>query len=200
MKANIIKITIFIMLFSALLIANPFTQVNKSHYKVNVDDIIPVSFNGWHGDDLPIDKTIYTRIFPNELVIRKYQNPTIHKDIYLTVVLSPERSHIHDPLICYKLQGFKFIKFEKSLLKDDMPVTIANTLKDNKNYTFLYWYTNLQKDFDNRTDFFKDYFFSKLENRNSISGLIILYSQDCDKKTIKEFAIKINNVIKQNKI
>jgi hypothetical protein len=192
------SLVIFVLLFGLFIVNNRNDFLPKD-VSVDVKKIIPAEIANRLGKDLYVDKKVYSRIFPNELVVRKYESKAGKGSIYLTVVISNDRSHIHDPEVCYKLQGFDFSAKKIVRLSSGMRVCSLSAVKENEKYSFIYWYTNTERQFDSRLSFFLDHFWNKCINKPVLlSGIIILYSDSDNYFELAEFSDKLRVIMDKN--
>jgi len=192
-KSNILKLfTIFFLIF-VMLIAN--INNNKKIGKIYfINKLIPHNLGEWEGKDLKPDKKVFNIINADELLIREYSKKNMQK-IYLAIVLSNDITHVHDPEICYRLQGFVFKSKNKIKVSPEITGSYILAEKNKQQYCFIYWYTDLNKSFSNRFKFMQSIIWSKFINKPIKGyGIFVIY---CPKKDFEEL-IKFSNSV--NKI
>lgn len=186
MKNILIKISVVVILILSIIWAH--LNINKTFSQtVNVPKVIPFSLDKWHGQNLNFDKSVYSRILPDELIVRQYKNQ-IGRKVYLAVVVSKDRSHIHDPEVCYKLQGFNFDSKKTMQLSNGKKIAYLTASANDGKYIFLYWYVYKNKVFNNRLVFFLNYFKDKLigDSDNNL-GLVVIYTDSKNYAELKNF-------------
>lgn len=166
---------------------------SKKKLGVKINNIFPYEFQGWKGKDITPDKVTFTMLEPEELLFRTYEKND--KKIYLTIVLTNKRDHIHDPQVCYRGQGVdmdkqKFIKFGKQGIN----AYWVNAKKQDTPYNIVYWYTDLDKTYSSRYEFMKNVIFANIMNKPIFYYLLISISGlNVSNEELKIFAEKVNN-------
>ena len=196
LNRQIIIILIFIFAF---IIANAdFTKNTTNSFSGKPPFLLPQNINGWVGQNLKIAEKshIFEIMSPKDLILRIYKKSNFDDEINLALVLADNKKKIHDPQICYKLQGFKFIDTKKIKLAPDLPVNFIKTKRKNKEYLFIYWYTDLNNNFATRTEFWSEIIFKKLTGKPiKTYGIVILYTPVENTENLKKFALKVNKIL-----
>jgi len=110
--------------------------------------------------------------------------------------LADNKKKIHDPQICYKLQGFEFLNTKKIKLTPDLAANFIRTKKENKEYLFIYWYTDLDANYATRTEFWSKIIFKKIFGKPiKTYGIVILYTPIENEENLKKFAIEVNRIL-----
>jgi hypothetical protein len=191
------KIILIIIIIFAFIIANlsPSGNVASNFF---IAQKFPENINGWIGQNLEIEKTneVFSVISPVDLVLRTYQKYGEKNEINLTLVLTYDKKKVHDPQICYKLQGFKFLNAKKVRLSSNLTANFMNTKKANQNYLFMYWYTDLDKNYTTRSEFWQNIILKKIINKPiKTYGIVILYTPIKNAENLKKFALKVNDIL-----
>lgn len=191
-------IIIFIFIFTFVISNTNFTKNTVNNLSANPLTSFPKNINGWGGQNLKIEKTnrLFKIMSTREIILRLYKKPDNKNKINLTLVLADNKSKVHDPKICYKLQGFEFLDKKIIKLAPNLNVNFIKTKKSGKEYLFMYWYTDLESNYTTRISFWKEIILKKLMNKPIKSyGIIILYTPVENTENLKKFALKTNNIL-----
>lgn len=191
---NIIKVIIIFLLSIGIIAAN-FKSLNEnSELNINLAHFFPINIASWQGADQLVPDKVFNALSANELLIRNYINNKTK--IYLAIVISDQISHVHDPEICYKLQGFAFKESKNTALSEFTSVMERDALYKNERYKFIYWYTNLDSTFNNRVSFFFNYFWRKFTGQPiKAHGIVILYAKEENYSDLMQFAKNIEEIL-----
>ena len=183
-------------MFFIFIMANiDFNRNAASNFSVTKK--FPKNINGWVGQNLKLEKNrgIFKIMSPEDLILRVYKK-TNNNDIKMALVLADNKKKIHDPQICYKLQGFKFLNKKKLTLSPDLTANFIKTKKADKEYLFIYWYTDLNNNFATRTEFWSEIIFKKLTGKSiKTYGIVILYTPEENIENLKKFALEVNKIL-----
>ncbi len=185
-------ITILLTLYAFTNLAPSITS--SKNYKVA--NWFPENINNYLGIDVKLEKNspVYSEILKENLVLRTYK--LNDNEINLALVLANNKKSVHDPQVCYVLQGFNFLEKSKKQIAQNLNINTIKANKRNKEYSFIYWYTDLDKTFTSRVNFWESIILKKLMNKPIKSyGCIILYSDKENKKDLELFALKINQIL-----
>jgi len=191
-KLFLIMIIIFTFIFAN---TKQNTAKLNSHFSAKK---FPKIINAWRGEDLEIKKEsgVFEVMSKEDLILRVYKNSNWKNEIKMAVVLADDKKKIHDPKICYKLQGFEFLDTKKIKLPDGLNANYIKTKKAGKEYSFIYWYTDLDADYSDRSEFWKEIIFKKLTGKRiKTYGIVILYTPTENTENLKKFAPEVNDIL-----
>jgi hypothetical protein len=191
------KITLIIVFILTFAVANFGINKNTSS-NFSMAKNFPKEFKGWVGEDLKLEKTnaVFKIMAPQDLLLRFYQKEKVQDPINLTIVMADNKKKIHDPQMCYKLQGFVFEKPQVKKLKNNLNVTYIKAKKENKPYRFIFWYTDLDNNYSTRTEFWKKIILNKLTGKPiKTYGIIISYTPEKNEKNLINFLSDVNNIL-----
>jgi EpsI family protein len=103
----------------------------------------PMEFNGWKGQDLPVDENAYAILETKNLILREYNKGD--DKVYLYIVYSQDNRKVsHPPEVCFEGSGITVVEKEKKpLVLADGRTIYANELRVEKagvvNVVY-YWY------------------------------------------------------------
>ncbi|HBG49061.1 MAG TPA: hypothetical protein DDW90_06090 [Cyanobacteria bacterium UBA9971] len=190
------KIILFLSMFFIFIMANiDFNRNAASNFSVTKK--FPKNINGWVGQNLKLEKNsgIFKIMSTEDLILRVYKK-TNNNDIKMALVLADNKKKIHDPQICYKLQGFKFLNKKKLTLSPDLTANFIKTKKADKEYLFIYWYTDLEANYATRTEFWSAIIFKKITGKPvKTYGIVILYTPEENIENLKKFALEVNKIL-----
>jgi len=190
------KLFLFIIIIFAYIIANiDFTKNIASNFSFT--EKFPKNINGWVGQNLKLEKNsgIFKIMSPEDLILRVYKK-TNNNDIKMALVLADDKKKIHDPQICYKLQGFEFLDTKKIKLAPDLAVNFIKTKRVGKEYLFIYWYTDLEANYTTRVEFWSAIILKKITGKPiKTYGIVILYTPVKNVENLKKFALEINKIL-----
>jgi len=196
LNINRISYSILIIIFTFIIANANFTKNIASNFSVTKR--FPKNINGWVGQNLDINKTnkVFKVMSPEDLVLRVYKKSNGKNKINMALILADNKKKIHDPQICYKLQGFEFLDTEKIKLSPDLTANFIKTKKANKEYLFIYWYTDLEATYATRSEFWREIVFKKLTGKPiKAYGIVILYTPVENTENLKNFAIEVNKIL-----
>jgi len=183
-------------MFFIFIMANiDFNRNAASNFSVTKK--FPKNINGWVGQNLKLEKNsgIFKIMSTEDLILRVYKK-TNNNDIKMALVLADNKKKIHDPQICYKLQGFKFLNKKKLTLSPDLTANFIKTKKADKEYLFIYWYTDLEANYATRTEFWSAIIFKKITGKPvKTYGIVILYTPEENIENLKKFALEVNKIL-----
>ena len=191
------KLLIILIIIFTFIIANADLKQNTAS-NFSVTKKFPPNINGWVGQNLKIKEKshLFKVMSPKDLILKVYKKSNIKNQINMALVLADNKKKIHDPQICYKLQGFEFLDTNKIKLAPDLNVNFIKTKKANKEYLFIYWYTDLEANYTTRTEFWCEIIFKKLTGKPiKTYGIVILYTPVENTENLKKFALKVNNIL-----
>lgn len=194
-QANKKIILIVIILFTFILANVDFGKKIASSY--SDAKRFPKNINGWTGQNHEFNKTsgIFNIMSQEDFILRVYKK-TGKKDINMALVLADNKNKVHDPQICYKLQGFEFLKAKNIKLSPELNANFIKTRKERKEYLFIYWYTDLDKNYSTRTEFWREIIFRRIAGKPiKAYGIVILYTPVENTKDLKKFALKVNKIL-----
>jgi len=187
---------ILIIIFTFLITNADFTKNTASNFSITKK--FPKSINGWVEQNLKLEKTseIFKVMSPEDLILRVYKNKNSRNDINLALILTDDKKKVHDPQICYKLQGFEFLDTKNIKLTPNLNVNFIKIKKAKKEYLFIYWYTDLDANYTTRTEFWREIIFKKIMGKPiKAYGIVILYTPIENTANLKKFALKINDIL-----
>ena len=191
-------IIILIFLFTFVISNTDFTKNTVNNLSASQHLSFPENINGWSGQNLKIEKTnrLFKIMSAKEIILRLYKKSDNKNKINLTLVLADNKSKVHDPKICYKLQGFEFLDKKIIKLAPDLNVNFIKTKKANKEYLFIYWYTDLEANYATRIESWKEIIFKKLVGKPiKAYGIVILYTPVENTENLKKFALEVNKIL-----
>lgn len=195
MKYKILVIVVLLIAFAL----SGFGINNIKPLKHKVNDVFPVSLNGWEGKNVKINESVYKMLDKEELLIRNYKNVKTGQELNLAIVLTNKRDHIHDPQICYRGQGISMDREVSLKLNEKDTVIKVLGSKHKKPYNIIYWYTDLNKTYSHRLDFMKQIIlfkiFSKPANEFALVVITAPETNGGDKEFVK-FAGDVNRILK----
>jgi len=181
------KIIILILLILACIVTNLSFNSGIKPEKVNIDKKVPLVINGYKGNDEKIPDRLFDLISPEEIILRKYQKD--NKEINLAIVVSENKEDLHAPEVCYKLQGFQFKEEENIFISTGCEISKVNTIKENKPYIFHFYYTDMEKVFKSRSDFWFSYMMDKLLNKPIKKyALVLAYTDFSNQEDLTHFS------------
>lgn len=200
------RLFVLITLISAVSIGNFHLNYREIHTPL-INQVFPIKIDNWEAKDAKVDKSVYSMIDKNELLLRTYKNKNDNQIINLAIVLTNKRDHIHDPDICYRGQGITFNKeYDKAISAGNIVKYILGK-RGNDQYDLMYWYTDLNKIYPSRSNFMRHITISKFIDKPMTSfGLVVLISPKIkqDESNLIDFAGKVNSILnrlnKENKI
>lgn len=159
---------------------------------------LPLNINGAKGQNITFKETsgIFDIMSPDDFVLRIYKDSKKTEEINLALILADDKKKIHDPKLCYKLQGFEFINTKFKQLMPGLCPSYIKTIKEGKEYIFMYWYTDLDKNYATRAEFWREIIFKKIFGKTTNTyGIVILYTPVENSKNLEKFAIEVNKIL-----
>ncbi len=189
------KLTAIIILIVAICLVT-FKFNNKKVELPLINKVFPEKIGDWQGQDITAANNVYKMIPKDQLLFRKYKNSKNNDTLSLSIVLTNERETIHDPQICYRGQGIEMTKQKVMSLSQKHNVHYVYGLKQEKPYTIVYWYTDLNKTFPDRVSFMKDITLSKFWDKSSKGfGLVIIMAPNSMEKDVLKFSEDTNKIL-----
>lgn len=71
---------------------------------------MPLDFGGFHGRELPTDKSIFAYLGADEMVDRLYVDQADQRSVKLSIVYARGWRALHSPQACFKNQGWRLIQ------------------------------------------------------------------------------------------
>ncbi len=71
---------------------------------------MPLDFGGFHGSELPTDKSIFAYLGADEMIDRLYVDQASQRSVKLSIVYSRGWRALHSPQACFKNQGWRLIQ------------------------------------------------------------------------------------------
>lgn len=195
------KITIIFLLIFSFFFAN-YNLASKKELTYKINEVFPQKFNEWKGTDIKADKVVYTMIDPDEFLFRRYEYKD--KKIYLTIVLTNKRDHIHDPQVCYRGQGVNMDNQIRIQFGKDINAYMVNADKNQAPYKIIYWYFDQDKTYSSRSEFMKHIIISNILNKPAFNySLIAVSGANISEEDLKDFSYnvsqKLYEISKNNK-
>ncbi len=190
------KIFLIIIIVFIFIAAN-FNLSKNIAGNFSITKKFPENINGWTGHDCQVEKTnkIFTIIPSKDIVLRLYKKAGLD-GINMALILADDKKRIHDPQICYKLQGFRFLDKQKIQLAPNLKVNFIKSQKKSRKYSFIYWYTDLDANYTTRTEFWRKIAFKKIFGKPiKTYGIVILYTPVENQKNLKKFSQEVNNIL-----
>lgn len=190
------KITVIFIIFMAFMLSGFGNNVIKPlKYKIN--DVFPKTVKDWNGKDAMVQASVYTMLDKEELMIRNYKNHKTGRELDLAIVFTNKRDHIHDPNVCYRGQGISMDRESTIKINDNDSGVLVDGQKNRKPYKILYWYTDLNRNFDNRFDFMKNIILSRILNKRIPAiALVVITAKDVSRSELVSFANDTNAILK----
>lgn len=187
-----LKFIVIFILACAVIIANYHVR-NIDVKTPLINKTFPKQLEEWVGTDVKVAKSVFKLLNKNNLLFRNYKNAKTDQQINLAIVLTEERSQIHDPEVCYRFQGIEMNKEENIVIDKDYVVKHVFGLKKKQPYDIIYWYTDLNNTFTGRVKFMKHITLSKFFDKpmNGFALIVIISPKSKDSK-VYEFAEKVN--------
>lgn len=196
-QANNNVIVIIIVLIAFIFANVDFNRNTDSLHSRFIAGKFPENVNGWLGYDHEFNKTsgIFKILSREDFILRVYKKEG-EKNINLALILADNKSKVHDPQVCYKLQGFEFFDEKRTKLSSNLIANCIKTKKEGREYLFIYWYTDLDKNYTTREEFWREIAFKKIFGKPIKSyGIVILYTPVENTEDLTKFAIKINKYL-----
>lgn len=192
MKARIIILVILIL---SLFLAN-YHQKKIVVETPRVNKIFPYQLGEWTGKDLEVSKSAFKLLKPEELLMRVYKDKKTGQKLSLAIVLTNERSRIHDPEVCYRLQGIEMKREEILPIDKDELVKHVFGSRKKEPYDIIYWYTDLNQTFTDRAKFMKHIALSKFFDKQMVGfALVVVIAPETNNKEVYDFSSQVNDFL-----
>lgn len=192
------KIILIVIIGFIFIISNFNSGKNNSVKLGFVPGKFPKSINGWVGQDFKFEEKsgIFEIISPENFILRTYEKKNNANKINTALILADNKKEIHDPRLCYNLQGFKFLDTKIKQLAPNLNLSYIKTKKADKEYLFIYWYTDLEKNYATRAEFWREIILKKIFGKPvKAYGIVILYTPAKNKENLENFALETNNIL-----
>jgi len=192
------KLIVLIILLSALFLANIHFNNHKNQV-IFINQVFPYKIGSWEGKNIKPAKSTYEMIDKEEFLFREYRNKLDNQKVILAIVLTKKRDHVHDPDVCYRGQGISMVNERPLQVNSNFIPNYVYGKTAKERYNMLYWYTDLNKSYNNRVKFMKNITKSLFFDNNSNGfGLIVILGteKESKKQDLTKFADNINNHLK----
>lgn len=193
MIRKIITITI---LLASFIFAN--FNMNKEIYSLpDVKTIVPLTIKEWQGKNLNPGNAVFEFMEDYELLLRLYENKKTPETISVAVVLTDKREHIHDPEVCYRGQGI-YVQSEENLsISPDINLKVLKGKRNEQPYNVIYWYSDLEKTYSERTFFMKNVVTSKFLGRpvKGYALIVLLVPGEIQESGFKDLATSLHSIL-----
>lgn len=191
------KIAVVLFIIFTFIISNINLQQNIAS-NFSITKRFPKNINGWIGQNLKIEEesNLFKVISSDDIILKFYKKSNCKNEINMALILADNKKKVHDPQICYKLQGFEFLNAKKIKLSPDLKVNFIETKKAAKKYLFIYWYTDLDDTYATRAEFWSEIIYKKIFNKPiKTYGIVILYTPIENTENLKKFALEVNKIL-----
>jgi hypothetical protein len=188
------KLFLAIIFIFTFIVANVDSFNTASNFSIAKK--FPKNINEWNGEDFKLEKnnSIFSVMLPEDVVLRVYKKSDTK--ISMALILANDKKKIHDPQVCYKLQGFIFLDRKKIKLAPALNVNLLRAQKANKEYSFIFWYTDLDTNYTTRTEFWRTIICKKIfEKPIKTYGIVILYTPVKNEENLRKFALQVNYIL-----
>lgn len=187
-------ITIIILILTYIFANIHFHKLDDA--SISINKVFPKEFYGWKSKDIKVDKSVFKFLRPEEILSRIYTDPQTGKTIYLSIVMTDKRANIHDPNVCYRMQNIEMDSEKPINLSSDYLAKQVLGKRGKEPYDIIYWYTDLNKTYDERADFMSQIAISKFFDKPlKAFALVILITPKDGKGDVKLFASQISDFI-----
>ncbi len=188
---NLNKLITLAILIVTFVLANINFQKNKSA-NILINSEFPSQIGKWNGKDVQINESTFDIIDRDELMMRKYINADNKDFATVSIVVSENRDHIHNPSICYVGQGIAITNPSVINLGKDK-VNYFDGYKNKEKYIVIYWFSDLERTYHSNSDFSMSVRTRKFWNK-PVKGmaLVVITSKSKNKEDLLNFANSIN--------
>jgi len=163
------------------------------HIQVNKDfENLEIKIDGWHFlEDIKLDQKTYDALDPKSFIFRNYRNNKGDVLNLIVVYHKNDRWGAHNPIVCYKSQGWDVIEGLRSLTirinNQDFPINRFVVKKGGvKNLVYYYWFSSNKKMTANRNKQMFDMVLNGLIHGYTESGFV-------------EMSMHINSLIEEDR-
>ena len=108
-------------------------------------DTLPMQLGKWHGEDVELDPEVFINTDAHKAVQREYEDRQGNViSLFLAIYDQPDRGIYHNPMNCYRANGYQKTEDTMSELKcDGVPSTqirITTWEKSGRKEIVIYWY------------------------------------------------------------
>ncbi|HSA07194.1 MAG TPA: exosortase-associated EpsI family protein [Candidatus Gastranaerophilales bacterium] len=195
-SSNRNKIILLVILAITLIFTNLNLNTNNAS-NFDVRENFPFKLAEWKGEEIKLENNaVYKVMDPEDLVFRAYTKNADIIPVNLSIILADNKRKVHDPLFCFKLQGFEFLEMKDMVLEPGLTVSHLSAVRADKKYSFIFWYTDLGKNYSSRQDFWKNIILNKITGKPiKTYGIVILNTEKSYEKELFEFAKKTNDFL-----
>lgn len=106
---------------------------------------LPLELDGWSGMDQRFEEVVYEELAADDTLVRKYVRGDSDAVWLVVIFHQNERYGAHDPLVCYKAQGWRILDQGKTRLRRPNDEFDANWIlvesEGETRLAFFWWYT-----------------------------------------------------------
>lgn len=120
-------------------------------------DTLPMQLGQWHGEDVELDPKIFVSTEADSVVQREYRNSQGRGvSLFLAVYKDPDRGIYHNPMNCYRSNGWQKIEDSYRQLECEgaptIPIRVTTWEKGGHHKIVIYWYRFGEHTLFNRFD------------------------------------------------
>lgn len=167
----------FLASLATYIVAFPPGEVGATYL-----ELCPTMIAGCPGEDLGMDETVLDDLQPNAILSRRYVRPDGLPVWVLIVYFENARTRAHDPLLCYRSQGFELEMLPDRNLESALgtiPVQTFRAVRGSRDErVYHFWYTAGESVIGEMKTFRDDMFLQGLLRNRSFGAFVRISTLD----------------------